>query len=82
MFTYELFREKLAKWIAANDLPFTAVESHEFNDMMRLCHPLACAPSGDTIKKDVLDIFKTYKTKMQNLLQVSKEFNYNFIIII
>ena len=49
--------------------------------MMSLCHPLACAPSGDTIKNDTLNIFKTYKTKMQNLLQVSKESNYNFIII-
>jgi len=50
--------------------------------MMSLCHPLACAPSEDTIKNDTLNIFKIYKTKMQNLLQVSKEFNYNFIIII
>lgn len=56
-------------------MPFTAVESPEFDDMISLCNPLAHIPSGDTIKSDILKIFKIYKTKMQNLLQVSKEFN-------
>ena len=74
MFTNEIFREKLATWIAADDLPFTTVESPEFGYLINLCNPSARVPTADTIKNDILKIFKNYQTKIQDLLQVSKEF--------
>jgi hypothetical protein len=67
-----LFREKLATWIVADDQPFTVVESPEFYHLIKLCNPLAYIPTVDTIKSDVLKLFKNYQTKIQNLLQVRK----------
>ncbi|GBC28731.2 zinc finger BED domain-containing protein RICESLEEPER 3-like [Rhizophagus irregularis DAOM 181602=DAOM 197198] len=41
IFTNEIFREKLATWIAADDLPFTTVESPEFGYLINICNPSA-----------------------------------------
>ena len=68
----ENFREKLAIWISADDQPFNITESYEFRDLIRLCNPNAFIPTGDTIKHDVLKMFKSYQINVQNLLQVSK----------
>ncbi|CAB5213516.1 unnamed protein product [Rhizophagus irregularis] len=69
IFTNEIFREKLATWIAADDLPFTTVESPEFGYLINICNPSARIPTADTVKNDILKIFKNYQTKIQNLLQ-------------
>ncbi|POG66443.1 hypothetical protein GLOIN_2v1780597 [Rhizophagus irregularis DAOM 181602=DAOM 197198] len=69
IFTNEIFREKLATWIAADDLPFTTVESPEFGYLINICNPSARILTADTVKNDILKIFKNYQTKIQNLLQ-------------
>ncbi|CAB5307411.1 unnamed protein product [Rhizophagus irregularis] len=63
------FGKKLAIWIAADDLPFTTVESPEFGYLINICNPLTRIPTADTVKNDILKIFKNYQTKIQNLLQ-------------
>ncbi|RGB34261.1 hypothetical protein C1646_668697 [Rhizophagus diaphanus] len=57
--------------IAADDLLFTTIESPEFGYLINLYNPSACVPTADTIKNDILKIFKNYQTKIQNLLQGS-----------
>ena len=59
-------------WISADDQPFSITESYEFRDLIRLCNLNAFIPTGDTIKHDVLKMFKSYQINVQNLLQVSK----------
>ena len=62
-------------------MPFTTVESPEFGYLINLCNPSARVPTADTVKNDILKIFKNYQTKIQNLLQVSKEF-INLILLL
>ena len=53
-------------------LALLTTESYEFHDLIRFCNPNAFIPTGDTIKHDVLKMFKSYQINVQNLLQVSK----------
>jgi hypothetical protein len=43
---------------------------------MSLCNPGVCLPSSDTVKSDILKLFKEYREIIQGKLQVSK-FNDN-----
>ena len=67
-------------WIVANDQPFTVVESPEFQLLINLCNSIAKLPSADTVKKDILKLFKNNQKNIQNLLQVSI-FSFNNLFI-
>ncbi|CAB5376032.1 unnamed protein product [Rhizophagus irregularis] len=68
-FSNEIFRKNLAEWIAADDQPFTVVESPEFHHVIHSCNPMAFIPSADTVKTDILKLYKTHQSNMQDLLQ-------------
>jgi antirestriction protein len=71
VFTNEGFREKISIWIAADDQPFTVVECPEFHQMIEYCGVKAPVPSADTVRSDILNMYKSYKKNMQRKLQVS-----------
>jgi hypothetical protein len=75
VFSNETFREKLCEWVVADDQPFTVVESPEFRVLIKICNQGARIPSADTVKGDVIKLFKNYQTNVHNILQVS-EINY------
>ncbi|CAB4380025.1 unnamed protein product [Rhizophagus irregularis] len=56
LFYFKIFHKNLAKWIAADDQPFTVVESSEFHHVIHYCNPMAFIPSADTMKTDILKL--------------------------
>ncbi|CAB5351658.1 unnamed protein product [Rhizophagus irregularis] len=68
-FSNELFRAKLVEWIATDDQPFTVVESPEFRYVIQICNAEAQIPTADTIKSDILKLYKSYHINIQNILQ-------------
>ncbi|CAB4391009.1 unnamed protein product [Rhizophagus irregularis] len=71
-FSNELFRAKLVEWIATDDQPFTVVESPEFRYVIQICNAEAQIPTADTIKNDILKLYKSYHINIQNILQEKK----------
>ena len=71
VFTNEGFREKISIWVAADDQPFTVVECPEFRQMIEYYGVKAPVPSADTVRSDILNMYKSYKKNMQRKLQVS-----------
>ena len=81
MFTNEGFREKISIWVAADDQPFTVVECPEFRQMIEYCDVKVTIPSADTVRSDILNMYKSYKKNMQRKLQVSYNLlNLNIIV--
>lgn len=75
VFTKESFREKLAVWITIDDQPFTVVECLEFQQLLEICGvKKSSIPTADTIRLDILDMYKNYQTDMRYKLQVNKIF--------
>jgi len=68
-------------WIASDDQPFTLVECYDFQLLMNLCNPRISLPSADTIKNDILKLFKINQEKIKKILQVSIS-NDNLIYLI
>ncbi|PKB92021.1 hypothetical protein RhiirA5_257970, partial [Rhizophagus irregularis] len=56
-------------WIATDDQPFTVVESPEFRYVIQICNAEAQIPTADTIKSDILKLYKSYHINIQNILQ-------------
>ncbi len=48
------------------------VEYPEFQILMSLYNSRVCLPSSDTVKSDILKLFKEYQKIIQEKLQVSK----------
>ena len=59
----------------ADDQSFIVVECPEFQILMNLCNPEVCLPSSDTVRSDILKLFKEYQEIIQKKLQVSKSTN-------
>ena len=56
-FSDEEFRKRLVRWVVRNDQPFTAVEAsrQSFRSMFNLTKPGIAIPSGNTIKRDIME---------------------------
>jgi len=65
VFTNEGFREKISIWVAA------VVECPKFRQMIEYCGVKAPVPSADTVRSDILNMYKSYKKNLQRKLQVS-----------
>lgn len=46
------------------DQPFTFVKCPEFRQLMEYCGIKAPIPSADTVRSDILDMYKNYQTDM------------------
>ncbi|CAI2199834.1 5089_t:CDS:2, partial [Funneliformis geosporum] len=69
VFTNEIFCEKLSIWIAVDDQPFTVVDCPEFQELIKTCIREAKVPSADTIRSDILKLYKKQLTNIQCILQ-------------
>lgn len=54
-----------------DDQPFTVSECPEFKELIKLCNEKAVLPSADTVRNDVLKLYKNYQTDVKYKLQVS-----------
>jgi Leu/Phe-tRNA-protein transferase len=72
VYSDEDFRKKLSIWIAVDDQPFTVVECTEFQDVIKACSLQAKIPSADTIRNDIIKIYKDYRETMQIIFQVNE----------
>ena len=68
MFTQQGFRESLVHWIVSTDQPFTVVETDSFKEMIKLCNKNAAIPSADTVKGDILEMFKQKRDVLRTKL--------------
>ena len=50
------------------------VECLKFKEIIKICNIKAIIPSADTVRNDILEIYKGQRIKMQNIFQVN-EFN-------
>ncbi len=48
-------------WITANDQSFTVVKCPKFQILMSLYNLRVYLPSSDTVKSDILKLFKEYQ---------------------
>jgi hypothetical protein len=71
VFTSEGFQEKIATWVAIDDQPFVVVEQPEFQKMLEYCGVKIPIPSADTVRSDILNMYKSCREDMKNKLQVS-----------
>jgi len=71
VFTNEGFREKVATWVAIDDQPFVVVEQPEFRQMLEYCGVKTLIPSADTVRSDIMNMYKSCRKDMKNKLQVS-----------
>ena len=69
----------MVTWIVTDDQPFIVVECPEFQDLLNYCNSTVCLPSADTIKNDILKLFKEYRKKIQIILQVSNKIFKKFV---
>jgi hypothetical protein len=69
VYSHDVFREALAKWIVATDQPFTAVDHPSFQELVYLLHPDAKLPSNDTARRDIAKLFKEEKERVGALLR-------------
>ncbi|CAG8683994.1 4531_t:CDS:1, partial [Ambispora leptoticha] len=66
-----ILREALVKWIATDCLPFTAVESESFHELVEVIRKLdgkITIPSARTVKRDLLEKYSLLKTSFKDLL--------------
>jgi hypothetical protein len=68
-FTKESFRQALTKWIVAESLPFTAVESSTFVSLVNLLRPRTEIVSADTIKNAIMSSYEVQKNKIKEDLK-------------
>ena len=61
--------QKLVKWIAINQHPFTIVEEPNFVDFVHALCPNAVLVSADTIKRKIMDLYTANIDKMQESFQ-------------
>ena len=62
------------------DLPFIISESHKFCEIIKKCRPDITVPSGDTVKTDILKLYKEKQQGIKKAFQVWKfELKYNKI---
>ena len=66
IFSNEIFRKKLTEWIAADDQSFTIIELLEFCLIINTCNPGVYIPLANTIRSDILKLYKNYQRKNQN----------------
>ena len=64
------FWEFLVKWVVCNDQPFVAVKCEYLQNLFRLLNSSIKAFSADTIRDDVIKLYKEEKIKIQHILQV------------
>ncbi|XP_078170092.1 zinc finger BED domain-containing protein RICESLEEPER 2-like [Carex rostrata] len=65
-------REIIAKMIMVHELPFTFVEYHWFNVLMRYNNPLYQKVSRTTIKNDCIKLFESEKEKIKKVFKHAK----------
>ena len=51
---------------------FASIESKDFHNLICYLHKDASVPSADTIKKEIMNIFKYNTEKIRQVLQVNK----------
>ena len=65
--------QKLVKWIAINQHPFTIVEEPNFVDFVHVLCPNAVLVSADTIKRKIMDLYESNVNEIQKALQMFQE---------
>jgi hypothetical protein len=61
----------LGIWIAVDDQPFTITECRKFQELIKLLNIKVEIPSADTIRNDILNLYKNHRIDLKNKLQVS-----------
>ena len=67
-FTQETFRKYLLEQIILNSQSFIEVEKSAFQKLVMLLNLYAQLPSGDTIKQDILNRYKSEKINIKQIL--------------
>jgi hypothetical protein len=62
-------KKKLIKWIVIHQHPFTIVEETYFIELVHSFYPEANIPSADTIKRNIIDLYKLNLKNVQIILQ-------------
>ena len=65
-----MFRNLLLRWIICSDQLFTEVENSDLQYLFRFLKSKVNIPSADTIKNDIIKIYKEEKTQLKEILQV------------
>ena len=65
-----MFRNLLLHWIICSDQPFTEVENSDLRYLFRFLKSEVNIPSADTIKNNIIKIYKEEKTQLKEILQV------------
>lgn len=73
-FVAEHFTQLAARWICAEDQPFTAVESPSLQLMFTYANPAAKLPSADVVRRVVEDLYGRLKVIVEEFLRVSQDF--------
>ena len=68
-FEQNVYRELMGKTIIQHNLPFTFVEYAGIRDMHKYLNPNVQDISRNTIKADILDIYRVEKRKMKHELE-------------
>ena len=61
--------QKLVKWIAINQHPFTIVNEPNLVDFVHALCPNAVLVSADTIKRKIMDLYESNVSEIQKALQ-------------
>ena len=62
-------KKKLIKWIVIHQHPFTIVEESYFIELVHSLYSEANIPSADTIKRNIIDLYKLNLKNVQIILQ-------------
>lgn len=69
-YSVDNFRKYLIHWIVCCDQPFVEIERPELKDLLKLLRPEIVIPSADTVKNDIMKIFKDEHLRLKDMLQV------------
>ena len=61
--------KSLIKWIVINQHPFTIVEEPNFINFVHTLYPDAMLVSADTVKRKIIDLYKTNISKIQEVFK-------------
>lgn len=65
-----MFRNLLLQWVVCSDQPFIEVENPKLRYLLRFLKSEVNVPSADTIKNDIIKIYKEEKIRLKEILQV------------
>jgi len=64
-------RMKIALWVSKHNRPFAIVEDEELRDIFTNLNPNCVTPSGQSVSRDVKEIFGISRKEVGMLLRVS-----------